>query len=73
MNDPLRRVQGRARALAQSGKFASWRSIAFELGFEPGYQEAFEWLFNPSTRDELECLCRSARKGLTRKDDPEAA
>lgn len=68
----LLRVQERARALAQSGKFFGWRPVVFELSFEPGYREAFEWLFSPSTREELDSLCSRARERYSRRD-PEAA
>jgi len=62
MSEQLSRVQARARALAQSGTFIGWRPIAFELSFEPGYREAFNWLYSPSTREELDELCRRARE-----------
>ena len=56
MSDQLSKVQARARALAQSGKFAGWKAIAFELKFEPGYQEASQWLFSLATREEIDLL-----------------
>jgi hypothetical protein len=71
MSENLRDIQERARELASSGKFAGWTPIAFELRFEPGYQEAFKWIHSPATREELDYLCYAARK-LSRHD-PEAA
>jgi hypothetical protein len=62
INMQLSEMQARARALAQSGTFAGWRSIVFELSFEPGYRNAFTWLHSPSTRDELDDMCRRARE-----------
>jgi hypothetical protein len=62
MSDQLSQVQARARALAQSGTFVGWRPIVFELSFEPGYRQAFNWLHSPSTREELDDLCRRARE-----------
>jgi hypothetical protein len=69
MSEQLSQVQARARDLALSGKFAGWRSLVFELSFEPGYREAFEWLYCPSTQEELDNLCQRARG----RKDPEAA
>jgi hypothetical protein len=68
MSDAVRRVQARARELAGSGKFAGWRALAFELQFEPGFSDAYEWLYSPSTKEELEGLCKEARK--QREDRP---
>jgi hypothetical protein len=49
--------------LAGSGKFAGWRALAFELQFEPGFFEAYGWIYSPSTKEELDKLCKDARKG----------
>jgi hypothetical protein len=57
----LKRIQSRARELAQSGKFYGWRPIAFELRFEKGYEDAREWLHSAATQDELDRLCAMAR------------
>jgi hypothetical protein len=57
----LRRIQARARRLAQSGEFHGWSPIAFELRFEDGFEEAREWLYTATTRDELDRKCREAR------------
>ena len=73
MSEQLRNVQARARALAESGNFIGWRSIAFELSFEPGYREASEWLFSGSAQQELDSLCRQARARNANRRDPEAA
>jgi hypothetical protein len=62
MSEAVRRVQARARELAGSGKFAGWRAVAFELQFEPGFSDAYAWLYSPSTKEELEGLCKEARK-----------
>ena len=66
MSDQLSKVQARARALAQSGKFG--KAIAFELKFEPGYQEASQWLFNLATREEIDLLCNRARESSKRRN-----
>ena len=47
-----------------SGKFAGWRALAFELQFEPGFFEAYEWIYSPSTKEELDGWCSEARKKL---------
>ena len=62
MSKQLSQVKARARAMARSGTFAGWRAVAFELSFEPGYREAFNWLYSPSTREELDDLCIRARE-----------
>ena len=71
MSELISQVKARAQEMAQSGKFIGWRPIAFELRFEPGYQDACEWLFSPSTQEELDSLCRRARERNRR--DPAAA
>ena len=82
MSETLEHLQERARELARSGKFTGWRSVAFELQFEPNLREvfkwlhdaavedAFEWLHSPETKDELNYLCYKARQSAR---DPEAA
>jgi len=84
MSEILERMQERARELAHSGKFLGWRSVAFELQFEPSLKEAFtwlnsasaedafQWLHSPSTRAEPDQLCHEARHRSIRHD-PEAA
>ena len=84
MSETLKRIQDRARELARSGKFVGWRSIAFELQFEPGLEEVFQWLHNasvedafqwlhsPKAKEELDRLCDEARNPSSRHD-PEAA
>lgn len=62
MSDIVQRVQARARELAGSGKFAGWRALAFELQFEPGFFDAYGWIYSPSTKEELDKLCTEARK-----------
>jgi hypothetical protein len=71
MSDNVKRIQKLARQLAHSGNFIGWRPIAFELRFEPGYKQAFEWIHSEATQDELDRLCFAARK--PRRSDPEAA
>jgi hypothetical protein len=84
MSETLERMQERARELARSGKFSGWRSVAFELQFEPGLKEvyqwlhsasvedAFQWLHSPKAKEELDRLCDEARNPFSRRD-PEAA
>lgn len=84
MSETLERIQERARELARSGRFTGWRSVAFELQFEPSLKEAFQWLHSasiedafewfhsPATKEELDRLCDEARTPNSRSD-PEAA
>jgi hypothetical protein len=84
MSETLEYMQRRAQELARSGKFSSWRAVAFELQFEPGLKEVFQWLHNvsvedafqwlhsPAAKEEIERLCYEARNPSTRHD-PEAA
>jgi hypothetical protein len=62
MSKQLKRIQARARALARSGRFFGWPPLEFELRFEEGYSEAQDWLDRATTRDELDRVCREARK-----------
>jgi hypothetical protein len=62
MSDTVQHVQARARELARSGKFAGWRALAFELQFEPGFFDAYGWIYSLSTKEELEALCKEARR-----------
>jgi hypothetical protein len=50
-----------ARALARSGYFYGLTPLEFELSFEDGFDEARGWLEEPSTKEELERLCRVSR------------
>jgi hypothetical protein len=81
MVDRLEYMQRRARELARSGKFASWRAVAFELQFEPTLREVFwsyssageaalKWLHHPATKAEIDELCFEATHGPIH---PEAA
>jgi hypothetical protein len=70
MSEELRRIKALARELARSGRFIGWRLVAFELQFEPDFTDASEWLYSPSTQEELDGLCSEARK---RRRDLEAA
>jgi hypothetical protein len=72
MRKTLKDIQNYARKLARSGKFIGWRAIAFELRFEPDYQEALRWLADIETQDELDQLCAEARR-RGRDKPPEAA
>ena len=65
----LSQVQARALALAHSGRFVNWRSVVFELSFEPGYREAFDWLHRRSTQVQLDDLCGRARESKHTKED----
>jgi hypothetical protein len=60
MSDSVQRVQARARELAKSGKYSGWRALAFALQFEPGFFDAYGWIYSPSTKEELEALCQEA-------------
>jgi len=66
MSEDLERIQQRARVLARSGKFIGSRAVAFELQFEPGYAQAFRWIYSPATQEELDHLCREARTPINR-------
>ena len=57
----LNSFKGKARALARSGYFYGLPPLEFELSFEEGFNEAREWLEQPSTREELERLCAESR------------
>ena len=84
MSETLERMQECARELACSGKFSGWRSVAFELQFEPSLKEvfqwlhsasvedAFQWLHSPKTKEELDHLFDEARNPFSRHG-PEAA
>ena len=53
MKDALEYMQRRAREFARSGKFVGWRSVVFQLQFEPGLEEAF-WHHSASGEDAFE-------------------
>ena len=59
--ETLDSFKGKARALARSGYFYGLRPLEYELSFEDGFDEAREWLEQPSTKEELESLCRASR------------
>ena len=72
MNDTLEHMQKRAQELARSGKHVGWRSVAFELQFDPSLKQVFwfysstaeqalQWLHNPATKAEIDELCHEAR------------
>jgi hypothetical protein len=54
-------ANAKARALARSGYFSGLPPLEFELSFENGFNEAREWLEQPSTKEELERLCQESR------------
>jgi hypothetical protein len=58
----LNSFKAKARALARSGYFYGLPPLEFELSFEEGFNEARAWLEKPSTREELERLCQTARE-----------
>lgn len=64
MNDKLRQFQARARELARSSNFNGWRQVAFELQFEEGFAEAFQWVYDDATQAELDGICRESRGHL---------
>lgn len=53
--------KAKARALARSGYFYGLPPLEFELSFENGFNEAREWLEQPSTKEELQRLCQESR------------
>ena len=79
MSETLELLQKLVRELAE---FSGWRSVAFELQFEPNLREvfkwlhdaavedAYQWLHSPEAKNELDCLCYEARQGSR---DPQAA
>jgi hypothetical protein len=78
MNDTLKHMQERAWGLARSGKHVGWRSVAFELQFEPDLKQVFwfysssgehalRWLHSPATKAEIDELCFEVRHKITRR------
>jgi len=53
--------KAKALAIARSGYFYGLPPLEFELSFEQGFDEAHEWLVQPSTKEELERLCQESR------------
>jgi len=53
--------KAKALALARSGYFYGLPPLEFELSFEESFDEAREWLDQPSTKEELERLCQKSR------------
>ena len=64
MSEKLQQFQARARQLARSGKFTGFRPLAFELQFEDGFVDAVHWIYSVSIQEELDSICREARKQL---------
>jgi hypothetical protein len=59
-------LTGRVRPLEPSGLREAWYfyglpPLEFELSFEEGFNEARDWLEQPSTKEELERLCAESR------------
>ena len=52
----------RARELAETGKYARWNAIEFELRFVGGIDEARRWLADRPIRDELDGICARTHK-----------
>ena len=74
MSKELQRIQARARELARSGTFIGWRPIAFELQFELGFTEAYEWIYSASAQEELDRTCQEARmRRYVDRQGPKAA
>jgi hypothetical protein len=71
MSKASKTIEERARELASSGEYIGWRSVAFELQFEPGYAEGADWINSLAAQEELDALCAEAR--ANRRLDPEAA
>ena len=57
----LNSFKAKARELARAGYFYGLPPLEFELSFEEGFDEAREWLDQPSTKEELERLCQESR------------
>ena len=57
----LNSFKAKALDLARSGYFYGLPPLEFELSFEDGFNEAREWLDQPSTKEELERLCVELR------------
>ena len=57
----LNLFKAKARDLSRSGYFYGLPPLEFELSFEEGFDEAREWLDQPSTKEELERLCQESR------------
>ena len=83
MSETLEHMQERARELARSGEFSGWRSVAFELHFDPDLREvfqwihpsgedAFQWVHSPAAKEEINRLCDESRHPSARRN-PEAA
>ena len=53
----LNSFKAKARALARSGYFYGLPPLEFELSFEEGFDEAREWLDQPSTKENRNVLC----------------
>jgi hypothetical protein len=56
------RIPSRARELARSGRFSNWLEIEHELRFQEDLPEARHALDNELIRDELDRLCKAARR-----------
>ena len=52
----------RARELAETGKYARWNAIEFELRFVEGIEEARRCLADRPIRDELDDICARTHK-----------
>ena len=50
--------------LSLTGKFGGWKAVAFELGFEPGYEERADWLLSPAAKDKLDSLCQAVAQSV---------
>ena len=55
-------LQAKAHDLARSGYFYGLPPLEFELSFDEGFDEAREWLDQPSTKEELERLCQTLER-----------
>jgi hypothetical protein len=57
----LNSFKAKALDLARSGYFYGLPPLEFELSFEEGFNEARDWLEQPSTKKKLERLCAESR------------
>ena len=57
----LNSFKAKARALARLAMSTDCRHLNLSPSFEEGFDDAREWLDQPSTKEELERLCVSSR------------
>ena len=67
MSETLEYMKRRAHELARSGKFSGWRSVAFELQFEPGVERRYSsgFIVRLLKTHFSGCTVQRPKKGLT--------